>query len=118
MTCEELQQQIDQLTAQSDALQGSIASGINSESQQYNAILPQDAYGGTYPAPPPPAMNSIAVMTRIMFLSTKTPPPMALISMYQSLYQTCVQVEGQEAALAQTNTMLGSFKAQFVDQGC
>lgn len=118
MTCEEIQQEIDQLTNQSNVLQQSIQSGTASESKQYNQILPQDGYGGTYPAPPPPPMDSIAVMARINFLAGFTPVPMTLIGLYYNLYQTCISVEAQEASLAQTNAMLGSFKQQFIEQGC
>ena len=115
MTCEELQEQIDTLTAQSETLSGSIASNQSSANSQFLACLAADSYGGMYPTYPPTQGN---VSLRIAYLSALTPAPTTLIAQWNGLLNTLQQIYNQQTALAQTNAMLGSFKAQYTEQGC
>ncbi len=115
MTCEEILEQIAELTANFNALNSSIITDQSNANLQYQAILPQDNFGGTLPPVP---VTSGGVATRMTYLGTLTPRPQALMALYATLYELLIRIDGEQAALQQTVTMMGEMKQQAVDQGC
>lgn len=113
MTCDELKEQENYLKSVIDALNLTISQNQTQELIQFLKCLNADTYGAPYPQ-----NTEQAIMARIQFLSTRMPPPMALMSQYFQVYQLLVTIDGQKATLAQNNAMLASVLQQEIDQGC
>ena len=115
MTCDELTEQIYDLTAQMTALQNSVASQRNAIDTAYNNALPNDIYGGTYPPVP---IQYAGLQTRITFLGSLNPKPQGLIGTYSAILGQLATLGGTQASLDTTIAALGSMKSQYIDQGC
>ncbi len=115
MTCEEIQAQIDELTAQFNVLQSSIEAAVTASNSQYLIILQSDNFGGTYPGQP---LTVVAIQARINYLLPMQPATMNVLSLYMALLSALIMLEGLKATQAQIVALLGGFKQQAIDQGC
>ena len=115
MTCEELTEQIFDLTNQMTALQNSSASQRSAINTAYASAVVNDIYGGTYPPQP---IQTAGLQTRITFRGSLNPKPQTLIGTYTTILGQLQTLDGTLAALATTIAALGSMKSQYTDQQC
>lgn len=115
MTCDEIQQQINLLRQQFATLSGVITSQQAAINSAFAAAITGDIYGGTYPTAPP---TIAGLQARIAFLNSLNPQPVATINAYGAIIGQVQQLEGTQAAQAQTVVMLGGMIQTGIDQGC
>lgn len=113
MTCDELKEQEIYLKSVIDTLNTTILQNQGQELNLFLQCLNADTYGAPYPQ-----NNEQSIMARIQFLSTRQPPPQALMMQYWGAYNLLITIDGQKATLAQNNAMLASVLQQEIDQGC
>ena len=115
MTCDEINEQIAELTAQFNALsqdQSNLQNQINVA--YYNAVS-GDIYGGTYPSTP---ITIAGLQARIAYLNTRNPVPQATINAYSAIIGQLESLGGIQATITQTVASLGGMKQAAIDQGC
>jgi hypothetical protein len=113
--CDSILAQISELTGVFNTLYDSIETASANALANYQSILLQDNKGGTYPTLP---LTSAGVQARITYLQGLNPEPFMLIMSYTTLASLLTSIDGMQATLAQTSTLLGGFKQQAVDNNC
>jgi hypothetical protein len=116
MTCDQLREQIADLTAQSDTLNQDVIDDQAEIGSDFTNAIIDDNKGGTLPPGPPPTISG--VQARITYLNTLAPVPSALISEWTNILNELETLAGVQAALTTTNAALGSMKSQYTAQGC
>jgi hypothetical protein len=114
MTCDELTDQINTLTDQSNALLSDLASQAAQVNSDYSTAVTNDTYGGTYPATP---VTTDGLTTRRNYLVSVF-AAQAVIDAYNTAITDSQTRDGTQASLTTTNAALGSMKSQYIDQSC
>lgn len=115
MNCEEIGEQIAEITTQFGTLDDDASMQRSTINTNYEMALMGDTYGGVYPSSP---IQSDGLAARITYLNGLTPKPGALIGSYKRVQILLTQLGGTEDARQQNVDLLGEMKQQGVDAGC